>query len=56
MATPFILITIHRVQDGQLGALEELGQAFVASIEANEPTRSGTSSTSTTRVRSSRMC
>ncbi|MGH2444594.1 MAG: antibiotic biosynthesis monooxygenase [Candidatus Limnocylindria bacterium] len=37
MAAPFILITTHRVQDGQLDALEQLGQAFVASIEASEP-------------------
>ena len=37
MASPFILITAHRVQDGQLPALEELGRAFVESIDANEP-------------------
>ena len=37
MASPFILITNHRVQDGQLATLEELGRAFVESIDANEP-------------------
>ena len=37
MASPFILITYHRVQDGQLATLEELGRAFVESIDANEP-------------------
>ena len=37
MASPFILITYHRVQDGQLETLEELGRAFVESIDANEP-------------------
>ena len=37
MASPLILITSHRVQDGQLATLEELGRAFVESIDANEP-------------------
>ena len=37
MASPFILITSHRVQDGELPKLEELGRAFVESIDANEP-------------------
>lgn len=37
MTSPFILITSHRVQDGQLETLEELGRAFVDSIDANEP-------------------
>ena len=37
MASPFILITYHLVQDGQLATLEELGRAFVESIDANEP-------------------
>lgn len=41
MASPFILITTHRVQDGQLEALEQLGREFVASIEANEPSALG---------------
>lgn len=37
MASPFILITSHRVPDGELPKLEELGRAFVESIDANEP-------------------
>jgi quinol monooxygenase YgiN len=37
MAEPFILVTTHRVADGNLPALEELAQAFVGSIEASEP-------------------
>lgn len=37
MAAPFILITTHRVRDGQLTQLEELGRAFAQSIDANEP-------------------
>lgn len=37
MASPFILITSHRVEDGQQERLEELGRAFVESIGANEP-------------------
>lgn len=37
MAAPFTLITTHRVEDGGLDRLEELGRAFAESIDANEP-------------------
>lgn len=37
MASPFILITTHDVQDGQLEALDQLSRAFVESIDTSEP-------------------
>lgn len=37
MATPFILVTTHRVEPDRASEIEDLAREFAASIAANEP-------------------